>query len=500
MKRFSVILSAPFLLVTACDSAPITKSWDYRSKAPSVSTPLVLKDRVYFGTEVGLDAINRKGGHVWRVDKQGMDVVGGPTFYKDTVLYGSTNGNFYAVTTKGTPRWEYATAARIKSDPTTHEGNVIFSSYDGHVYNMTIDKGKGNWRFPGATEEDLPGPPTLPVVAEYLKKKADWANEPHWATKMLTQESDQGDAEKINEVTVQCEEAKAQADAAGSAPPDCWRWRMEQLGREPMPPHPPSKKQIDSKCGKDAACRDLESQAWEWPPGDFAYSSPLVVPEENLVVLGNMDWHVYAIDLQSGKLRWRTRLVGHVTSTPVLHNGMIFIGSNGRLGGKKPINGKVYALDVKTGAVVSSYEEITNEVNSSAAIDGDDLYIGDLDGTLHAVDINTFKPSKTCSKADECGEGVACTAGICQSKPVNRWKFQTTGPIRGRPVIYKSLVFIGSGTDDQHMYAIKRSDGTVYWKYRTGGKIESDPVVFEDELFFTSADKKLYAFKIRQTP
>ena len=36
---------------------------------------LVLKDRAYFGTEVGLDAINRKGGHVWRVDKQGMDVV-----------------------------------------------------------------------------------------------------------------------------------------------------------------------------------------------------------------------------------------------------------------------------------------------------------------------------------------------------------------------------------------------------------------------------------------
>ena len=175
--------------------------------------------------------------------------------------------------------------------------------------------------------------------------------------------------------------------------------------------------------------------------------------------------------------------MGTVTSTPVLHNGMIFIGSNGRLGGKVPEHGKVYALDVKTGAIINSYDEIQNEVNSSAAIEGDDLYIGDLDGTLHAVDVNSFK-----------------AAGKDAAKPVNRWKFQTTGPIRGRPVVYKSLVFIGSGTDDHHMYALKRSDGSVFWKYRTGNKIESDPVVFEDELFFTSADKKLYAFKIRQTP
>lgn len=478
MKRFPVILSATLLLLTACDNAPITKSWDYRSKAPSVSTPLVLKDRVYFGTEVGLDAINRKGGHVWRVDKQGMNVVGGPTFYKDMVLYGSTNGNFYAVSTKGKPVWEWPTSARIKSDPTTHEGNVIFSSYDGHVYNVQVVANEENWRFPGQLEEDLPGPPTLPEVAAYLTKKIAWDKEPHWANKMLS-EAERDNADNINAAAAKCEEAKDTADASNAPPPDCWKWRAAQLAREPMPPAPPSVSDLRKKCGKDAKCRSTESQRWEWPPGDFAYSSPLVVPGENLVVLGNMDWHVYAIDLSTGNLRWRTRLVGTVTSTPVLHNNLIFIGSNGRLGGKEPVHGRVYALDAKTGAIVSTYEEITNEVNSSAAIDGEDLYIGDLDGTLHAVALNSFAKD---------------------GKAKNNWKFQTTGPIRGRPVVYKSLVFIGSGTDDQHMYAIKRSDGTVFWKYRTGGKIESDPVIFEDELFFTSADKKLYAFKIRQTP
>ena len=81
-----------------------------------------------------------------------------------------------------------------------------------------------------------------------------------------------------------------------------------------------------------------------------------------------------------------------------------------------------------------------------------------------------------------------------------KWSFKTNGPIRGRPAIYKNLVFIGSGAGDNQMYALRQDDGKVFWKYKTGGKIESDPVISGDELFFTSHDRRLYAFKIRKTP
>ena len=58
MKQFSI--SFLVLAAASCTSEPITKSWVFVSKAPSVSTPLVTQDRIFFGSDVGLD-----GSTVW---------------------------------------------------------------------------------------------------------------------------------------------------------------------------------------------------------------------------------------------------------------------------------------------------------------------------------------------------------------------------------------------------------------------------------------------------
>ena len=66
----------------------------------------------------------------------------------------------------------------------------------------------------------------------------------------MLKEEDQGDSDKLNEAIERCDTAKADADSNGAAPPDCWKWRTEQESQEPIPPNPPSKKQVDLKCGK----------------------------------------------------------------------------------------------------------------------------------------------------------------------------------------------------------------------------------------------------------
>jgi outer membrane protein assembly factor BamB len=418
----------PFMAAGGCSSEPITKSWVFTSKAPSVSTPLVTDKYIYFGNDVGIDAINRRGGFVWRLDRQGMTVVGGPAQYEDIILFGATNSTFYAARTDGQELWKYRVEARIKSDSVVFEDSVIFSSYDGHVYSLDVTSGKLRWVFPSEDDEGLPGPPTQPAVAQYIAAL---------------------NAHRL--ASSDCEEKKSTAEEGVSVTCD--------LGAAPLMPA--------SGKGPD----------WEWPPSDFAYSSPQVF--EGTVILGNMDWNVYALDAKTGRLRWRTRLNGTVTSTAVHHEGKVFIGSNGRLGGKKAEDGRLYALNLKDGSVpklkdgTPMFFQAVNEVNSSAAIAGDSLYVGDVAGNLYALDVKTLE---------------------------KKWAFKTGGPIRGRPVVYKSLVFAGSGVGDRHMYAVNRSNGKVFWKYRTGGKVESDPVIVGDELFFTSHDRRLYAFKIRKTP
>ena len=422
MKHFSITFLA--FAAASCTSEPITKSWVFVSKAPSVSTPLVTQDRIFFGSDVGLDAINRLGGFVWRLDRQGMAVVGGPTAYEDIVLFGSTNSQFYAASYDGRMVWEYTAGARIKSDALTDGDAVIFSSYDGHVYKMAVEDKKVQWIFPDTAAEELPGPPTHPKVSAYIKSMADYSKR-----------------------VADCAAKEEAAKAEGKEEPEAC-----DVGEEPVVP------------------ASEQGAEWEWPPADFAYSSPTRVGD--LIILGNMDWNVYAIRGDTGQLVWRTRLNGTVTSSAVAGDGVVYIGSNGRLGGKSPEDGRLYALDAKTGKIVNSFQA-KNEINSSVRIVGDSLFFGDVAGNMYCLDVKTLK---------------------------EKWSFKTNGPIRGRPAIYKNLVFIGSGAGDNQMYALRQDDGKVFWKYKTGGKIESDPVINGDELFFTSHDRRLYAFKIRKTP
>lgn len=54
-----------------------------------------------------------------------------------------------------------------------------------------------------------------------------------------------------------------------------------------------------------------------------------------------------------------------------------------------------------------------------------------------------------------------------------------------------TAVYVGS--DDNNLYALNASTGTLLWKYTTGGGIQSSPVVKNGTVYFGSIDKYLYA-------
>ena len=88
--------------------------------------------------------------------------------------------------------------------------------------------------------------------------------------------------------------------------------------------------------------------------GDFSYSSPFHA--EGTLYLGNLDGYLYALDVETGTLRWRFKTDGPVTSTPLIESGTAYFGSN---------DGNVYAVDVRAPRLV--WKWATQEwVNSSA--------------------------------------------------------------------------------------------------------------------------------------
>jgi polyvinyl alcohol dehydrogenase (cytochrome) len=86
-------------------------------------------------------------------------------------------------------------------------------------------------------------------------------------------------------------------------------------------------------------------------------------------------------------LRWQLDLGGPISGTPIVAEGMVYIGS---------YTGQFVAVDLEIGRIVWAYNtgaavpdpnlHIDLGILGSAAIDGDTVYVGDATATVHALD------------------------------------------------------------------------------------------------------------------
>jgi outer membrane protein assembly factor BamB len=392
------------LLLSACEQ-PIVVAWKSDLGAPSVSTPLVTKDFIAAGTERGVVLVDLSGNRKCMFDTHSQ-VISAPQTDGKRLFFGSVNYMFYAIDLECQLVWKFATGDRIKSDPLLSDGRVYTSSYDGHVYALDAATGDTIWTFPQ--------PPSVPVVD-------DEGGEP---AKMSPRKRRRGRRGRRRR-TKKAVEATEEADAGDSAD---------------VAPKP-----------KVLTSDDV---------GDFSYSSPTRVG--NALLLGNLDHHLYAINVENGQLLWRFRTDAPVTSSPKYHKGIVYFGSN---------DGNLYALQLETQEVV--WKLTTQEwINSSAHIVDKTLYIGANDRNVYAVDLKSGRPY---------------------------WKFATKGPIISIPTMYKNLVLAAGSSGDGQVYAIDSSTLTLFWAFPTGGKIDSDPVLMDNRMYVTSTDQFLYAFDILRT-
>jgi len=75
------------------------------------------------------------------------------------------------------------------------------------------------------------------------------------------------------------------------------------------------------------------------------------------------------------------------------------------------------------------------------------------------------------------------------------WSFKCEDEIRGTPVIFQGLLYIGSY--DNNLYGLNAADGKFQWKYPTDGGIVTRPAVFDGNVYFGSEDKRLHVISAR---
>ena len=225
---------------------------------------------------------------------------------------------------------------------------------------------------------------------------------------------------------------------------------------------------------------------------------------DGTIYADSFDRKLYAIDEQTGKIRWSAQTGGILMSTPVVENGLVIVGS-GQDGWLKPhdANSQIwgrpggddeYAFSTRDGRLVWKMHTVGDNMPSPAFAAGT-LYLGNGDLHVYAIDPRTGKPRWTVPLAGvptmssmnvDAGMGFISTCHnapyVCETRAIDLRDGRTvwTNPIGGSdcaPAIDGGKVFENGEQDDTVKYhtggmltvaAMDERTGKTLWTYRTG--------------------------------
>jgi outer membrane protein assembly factor BamB len=184
---------------------------------------------------------------------------------------------------------------------------------------------------------------------------------------------------------------------------------------------------------------------------DRLLASPTVVG--NVVYVASYGGRVWALNASTGAFLWGVILNGNIEATPVVVDGVLFVGAAE----------SVYALDASTGATEWTFT--TNElVQSAASVTGGTVYVGSDDGNVYAL--------------------RAATGSL-------RWQYATGGPVYGTPAVANGHVYVGTGNGKT--FALDATSGNMDWSVTVTGFVRGAAVA-DDVVYFTSNDT-LFAYE-----
>ncbi len=313
------------------------------------------------------------------------------------------------------PVWKFACEDEIRGSVTVAGDMVFVPSYDHNVYALDRESGKFKWKYP--TEAGIVSKP--------------WVSEG-----MVIFGS-------IDKVVYSVDVKTGRL-----------LWTMPTQGRIYSSPYGElGHIFIGSDDRQIYAIHQMSGRrAWTYAADGEIRSRPLVA--ESMILFACQLGMVYALSLNR-ELRWRFRARRGFLASPIIQNGLVFIGS---------LDTNFYAVDARSGWAAWKFRT-GGGIVSTAAVWKDIVYFGSVDGIIYALD---------------AGDGRVV------------WRHQTDNQITGAASVYGGNLYIGGV--DGILYCFDALSGTVRWRYQTDGPITGAPEIDEGIIYVGSADHYVYAF------
>ncbi|MCU0492149.1 MAG: PQQ-binding-like beta-propeller repeat protein [Chloroflexaceae bacterium] len=244
------------------------------------------------------------------------------------------------------------------------------------------------------------------------------------------------------------------------------------------------------------ASSETTEVVWSFKAEEELRSSPLL--SNGMVFIGSYDSNLYALDAGRGEFRWKYATQGGISSSPSMWQDLVFCGSE---------DGKLYAMEWRRGAVRWAFQT-DKPIRSSPRVDDRVVFVGSDDMHVYALDglrgsviwkFRTWQPirSSACINGDVIyiGGNDGHIYALDARSGGAKWKQRTQQEIVSSPTFHEGLVFVGSM--DSHLYALDAEGGWPVWKARTGAYVNSSPCMAGKRVIVGSGDGCVYAFETK---
>lgn len=258
---------------------------------------------------------------------------------------------------------------------------------------------------------------------------------------------------------------------------------------------------------------DLESEQIGWTvKATDAYTemcANAITLQDGVVYVPFINGEIFAIDNETGKVFWKTRL-GNITDQtvlkdqiPVINGGKLYITSQ---------NGNIYALDIKDGSLIWNYK-LDSANNDIPVLFFDNKIFAQSGSSFYSFEANTGKVvyQKTFEqplhgKPVTDGENVFVANeknvvfALSANKPDILWEFkfdENQNNVKERIFCKdKKVYFAAQGPEVSSIYALDSKTGTQLWKTDFKGDNVEYIVEESDNIWGYTRKKKLFQIDI----
>jgi outer membrane protein assembly factor BamB len=233
------------------------------------------------------------------------------------------------------------------------------------------------------------------------------------------------------------------------------------------------------------------------------YQTFMNAPPCNRQPSASLSGQVVAFKVGTGRVVWR-RTIGPSESSPLVAGDSVFVGD---------WDGRVWALQTQTGRT-RWVTKLRSQVKGGVALSGNRVYIGDYSGRLYALNARNGRVVWQANVQPRFGSAgnfyatptvaygrvyIGATDGKMYSFGATtgelRWSQSTGGYVYSSAAVWRKRVFVGSYS--HRFYAMDAATGRILWQFEADGPISGSPTIIAGRVYFATLNGTTYALNAR---